>query len=125
MVLVALVDDLWKEQDEDSASVIVVFSTNNHVIILGWLWELRFGDTLLHWFNYFIQDRPQSVDREREVQLMAASLWRIAGLVLSLLLFKSTFNHWVRSFNTMGCSTINMLMIPNCTSLFLVIQVML
>lgn len=78
--MVVLVDDLWKEQDEDSASVIVVFSTNNHVILLGWLWELRFGDTLLHWFSYFIQDQPQSVDRERAVQLMAASLWCIAGL---------------------------------------------
>uniref|UniRef100_A0A2D4LC27 Reverse transcriptase domain-containing protein n=1 Tax=Micrurus spixii TaxID=129469 RepID=A0A2D4LC27_9SAUR len=65
--LVALLDDLWREWDEGSASILVLFDLLaafdiiDHGILLGWLQGMGVGGIVLSWFTSFLCSRSLSV----------------------------------------------------------------
>ncbi|XP_067320839.1 uncharacterized protein [Anolis sagrei] len=66
-VLVALVDDLRRELDRGSVSLLVLldlsaaFDTVDHGILLGRLAEMGLGGTALQWLRSFLEGRTQKV----------------------------------------------------------------
>uniref|UniRef100_A0A803TWP1 Reverse transcriptase domain-containing protein n=1 Tax=Anolis carolinensis TaxID=28377 RepID=A0A803TWP1_ANOCA len=67
IAFVALVDDLYRELDRGSVSLLVLldisaaFDTINHDILLGWLSGMGFGGTPLQWLQSFLEGHSQLV----------------------------------------------------------------
>lgn len=64
--VVTLVHNLWQNQDGGGKSIQVLlnstaaFSTVNHGVLLGQLWRLEVGATVLQWFFSFLCAQFQS-----------------------------------------------------------------
>lgn len=66
IAVVSLVDNLWQNQDGGGKSILVLlsstttFNTVNHGVLLGKLWGLEVGATVLQWLFSFLCAQFQS-----------------------------------------------------------------